>query len=46
MSKGLIAGQTKSLRAMDIEKEVDIAMFAAASNVARTEERGTVGKSS
>ena len=37
---------TKSLRAMNIEKDVNIAIFAASSNMAWTEERGTDEKSS
>ena len=41
MSKSLSDGQTKSLGTINIEKKVDIAIFAAASNMARTEERGT-----
>ena len=43
--RDLSDGRTKSLRAMNIEKEVDIAIFAAASNMAQTEEQGTDGKS-
>ena len=46
MSRSLSDGQTRSLRAMNIEKEVEIAIFAAASNMAWMEERGTEGKSS
>jgi len=47
VNKGLSDGQTRSLRAMNIEKEVEMAIFAAASNMARMEERGgTDGKSS
>ena len=46
MSKGLSGGQTKCLRAMNSEKEIDIATFTAASNMAWTEERGTDGKRS
>jgi len=46
VNKGLPDGQTRSLRAMNIEKEVEMAIFAAASNMARMEEQGTDGKSS
>jgi len=46
VNKGLSGGQTRSLQAMNIKKEVEMAIFAAASNMARMEERGTDGKSS
>ena len=46
VSRSLSDGQTRSLRAMNIEKEVEIAIFAAASNMAWMEEQGTEGKSS
>ena len=45
VSRSLSDGQTISLRAMNIEKEAEIAIFAAALNMAWMEERGTEGKS-
>ena len=44
MRKNISDGQTKSLRAMNSEKEVDIAIIATASNMAWMEEQGTDGK--
>ena len=47
LSKGLSDGQTRSLRAMNIKKEVDIAIFSLCqTNMVWMEERGTDGKSS
>ena len=46
VNKDLSDGQTRSLRAMNIEKAVEMAIFAAASNMAQMEEQGTDGKSS
>ena len=46
VNKGPSDGQTRSLQAMNIEKEVEMAVFATASNMARMEERRTDGKSS
>ena len=39
MGKGPSDGQAKSLRAMNIAKDIDIAIFASVLNIARTEER-------
>ena len=41
VNEGLSDGQTRSLRAMSTEKEVEMVIFATASNMAWMEERGT-----
>ena len=46
MNSGVSDGQSSSLRARNIEKEVEIAILAAASNTAQIVERAINGNSS